>query len=286
MSLFDHINNHKKEARMEAKTNANGMASSVTATLTVWRVVHASVLLDFGGEKVLTDPWFSQKRGFPAYYWGEPLGIALADLSGLSGVVSSHGHYDHYDMEAFAAYPDKKVPFVVKRGTGGKARAVGFENVTELDPWETVDLGPVRVTAAPAKHGAPENTYVLEAGGFTVFFGGDTLLIPELQEVAKRFPKIDLALLAINGLMIRPMLNRQVVMNAREAAELARILAPRFAVPIHYRFTGGPIGDRVLLRYDGTPEEFERETTRRAPGTGVRVLAPGEPLEIPREEAR
>ena len=114
---------------MEAKTNANGMASSVTATLTVWRVVHASVLLDFGGEKVLTDPWFSQKRGFPAYYWGEPLGIALADLPGLSGVVSSHGHYDHYDMEAFAAYPDKKVPFVVKRGTGGKARAVGFENV-------------------------------------------------------------------------------------------------------------------------------------------------------------
>jgi L-ascorbate metabolism protein UlaG (beta-lactamase superfamily) len=249
-------------------------------------VVHASVLLDFGGAKILTDPWFSQKGGFPAYYWGEPLGVALGDLPELSGVVSSHGHYDHYDMVAFAAYPDKAVPFAVKRGTGGKARRVGFENVTELDPWETVDLGPVRVTAAPAKHGVPENTYVLEAGGFTVFFGGDTLLIPELKEVAERFPKIDLTLLAVNGLMIRPMLNRQVVMNAREAAELVGMLNPRFAVPIHYRFTGGPIGDRVLLRYEGTPEEFERDTARHAPGTDVRVLAPGEPLEIPWEEAR
>ncbi len=33
-----------------------------------------------------------------------------------------------------------------------------------------------------------------------MFFGADTLLIPELSEVARRFPKIDLALLPINGL--------------------------------------------------------------------------------------
>jgi L-ascorbate metabolism protein UlaG (beta-lactamase superfamily) len=143
----------------------------------------------------------------------------------------------------------------------------------------------VKVTSAPAKHGVPENTYVLEADGFTVFFGGDTLLIPELGEVAKRFPNIDLALLAVNDLKIRPMLNRQVVMNAREEAELVKVRSPRFAVPIHYRFTGGTMGDRVLLKYDGTPEEFERESALRAPGTEVRVLAPGEALEIPRHQA-
>jgi len=122
---------------METKMGATGTGSSDTATLTVRRVVHASVLLDFGGVKILTDPWFSEKGGFPAYHWGEPLGVALGDLPRLSGVVSSHGHYDHFDVEAFAAYPDKAVPFAVKRGTGEKARGVGFENVTELDPWET-----------------------------------------------------------------------------------------------------------------------------------------------------
>ena len=30
-------------------------------------------------------------------------------------------------------------------------------------------------------------TYVLEAEGFTAYFGADTLLIPELGEIAKRF---------------------------------------------------------------------------------------------------
>jgi L-ascorbate metabolism protein UlaG (beta-lactamase superfamily) len=99
--------------------------------------------------------------------------------------------------------------------------------------------------------------------------------------VAERFPKIDLALLAVNGLRIRPMLNRQVVMNAGEAAQLAKVLSPRFAAPIHYRFTGGTVGDRVLLKYDGTPGEVERECALHAPNADVRILVPGEPLEIP-----
>ena len=44
--------------------------------------------------------------------------------------------------------------------------------------------------------------------------------IPELDEVAVRLGEIDLALLPINGLTIRPLLNRQVVMNAAEAADV------------------------------------------------------------------
>ena len=43
-------------------------------------------------------------------------------------------------------------------------------------------------------------------------------------------------------------------------------------------FTAGPFRDRLLLKYDGTPEEFVREAARRASATTVRVLAPGEPL--------
>ena len=67
--------------------------------------------------------------------------------------------------------------------------------------------------------------------------------------------------LPINGLTIRPLLNRQVVMNAVEAAELTRVLRPRLAVPIHYAFTGGPIRDRFLLKKAPDP----RCTSTRPP---------------------
>lgn len=250
-------------------------------TLTITRIAHSCVLIDFDGHRVLTDPWFSEKFG---YYHGEPYGITLEALPQLDGVVVSHDHYDHYDMEAFRAYPDKQVPIAVKRGIEKKALGVGFLNVIGMDAWETTTFGPITVTAVPGKHGVPEITYMLQADGFTVYFGGDTLLIPELSEIPQRFGQVDVALLAINGLQIRFLGNRQDVMNAQDAAELCQIIRPRYAVPIHYTFTGGPIMDTLVLKYAGTPQELPREfqqaVAQRAPETTVRILAPGEPLKV------
>ena len=253
------------------------------AMLTLTRVAHSTTLIDIGGHIILTDPRFSEKWG---YYHDEPYGVTLDHLPKLAGVIVSHGHYDHYDMDAFAAYPDKGVPMLVKRGIAKAARAAGFTNVTEMDAWEQANIGPLTTTAAPGKHAVPEITYVITGLGRTVYFGGDTLLIPELTEIARRFPQVDLAILAVNGLMLRPLLNRQVVMNADEAAELCAILKPDYAVPTHYAFTGGPIQDRVLLKYSGTAEAFTGAVARRASRTHARILTPGEPLSIPERVAQ
>jgi L-ascorbate metabolism protein UlaG (beta-lactamase superfamily) len=118
------------------------------------------------------------------------------------------------------------------------------------------------------------------SAGKTVFFGADTLRIPGLDEVPRRFPGIDAALLPVNGLRIRPAFNRQVVMNAEQAGEYCAVLKPKVAVPIHYAFSAGPMRDRLFLKYDGTPERFQRAVARYAPATQVRVLAPGEPLTL------
>jgi L-ascorbate metabolism protein UlaG (beta-lactamase superfamily) len=245
--------------------------------LTITRITHACALLDFGGATILTDPWFSEK---PTYHPGEPIALQPTELPSLAGVIISHGHYDHCDLRAFAGYPDKTVPFAVKRGLAAKVRAAGFGNVTELDPWQTASLGGVTITAAPARHQVPEVTFLLSAGQRTAFFGGDTLLIPELTDIASRFPSIDAALLPINGLRIRPLLNKQVVMDAHEAAALTKLLHPAAAIPIHYAFTGGCLGDRLLVKHDGNPQDYQDAASDLAPGTAVHILAPGAPLTI------
>ena len=241
---------------------------------TLTRVTHSCALLDFDGQALLTDPSFSEK---PGYYRGEPLAFTPAALPRLSAVVASHDHYDHYDLDAFSAYPDHPVPFIVKRGMGDEARRAGFTNVTEVEPWVEVTVGGLRITAAPARHGVPEITFVLQGAGKAIFFGADTLRVPGLDEVPRRFGDIDLALLPINGLRIRPF-NRQVVMSAEEAGEYCAVLRPKVAVPIHFAFTAGPVRDRLFLKYDGTPERFQRAVARHAPTTSVRVLAPGQPF--------
>ncbi|MEV6774510.1 MBL fold metallo-hydrolase [Nocardia sp. NPDC051030] len=248
--------------------------------LTVTRVVHASVLLDFGGARILTDPWLSERR---FYYQGEPRSIATAaDLPDLAGIVISHEHYDHCDLDALASYPDKSVPFAVAKGIAAKVRAAGFPNVTELDPWQTTRLGPVEVIATPASHGVHEVTFVLRADNHTVYFGADTRRIDDLDEIAHRYPDVDVALLPINGLKIRPLANRQMVMNAAEAAEFTSTLRPRLSIPIHYAFTSGPIGDRLMTKSTrNRPDLYRDAVTDLAPDTTVHILAPGEPLAVP-----
>lgn len=67
--------------------------------------MHACVLLDFDGAKILTDPWFSERV---LYHQGEPRSVAgPADLPRLDGILISHAHYDHCDLGALAGYPDK-----------------------------------------------------------------------------------------------------------------------------------------------------------------------------------
>lgn len=250
------------------------LARPLPAKLAVTRVAHSTVLLDFDGEKVLTDPWFSETE---EYHQGEPLGLSLRQLPKLTAVVASHEHFDHFDIKAFAAYPDKTVPFFVASGMAQAARRVGFTNVQELTPWMSARAGSLTVTAAPAEHGVLEVTYVIQGKGDTVYFGGDTKLVPALDEVSVRFPVIDLALLPVNGLRV---FGTPVVMNEEEAARLAAQLHAHVAVPIHYAFRGGILLDTFVLSHRGTAEGFARVAKTLAPRTDVRILLPGQRLEI------
>jgi L-ascorbate metabolism protein UlaG (beta-lactamase superfamily) len=246
------------------------------ADIAVTRIAHASVLLELGGQRILTDPWFSQTG---SYRPGEPLGISLENLPKLDLVIASHGHYDHFDIETFAAYPDKAVPMVVGPDMVEKARAAGFTNVRELKVWESAQLGDITVTACPGSHGVDEVTFMLQAHGSTVYFGGDSRLIPEMEEIPKRFPSVQLALLSVNGLHA---MGKQMVMSATEAAQLAGMLRAEAAVPMHYRFQGSWFTETFILSYDGTPERFAEAVKTSAPSTQVRILEPGERLTLTR----
>ena len=125
-----------------------------------------------------------------------------------------------------------------------------------------------------------EVTYVISGGGRSVYFAGDTLLIPELRTLTDRYGPLDVALLPVNGLHIRMAGNKQVVMNAEEAAELTAALRPKLAVPQHYAFTSGTMGDRIFLKSDKDPSLFVEAARRLAPDVPVKVISPGEPLTI------
>lgn len=241
----------------------------------ITRIAHATTLLQFDGITVLTDPWLSDR---PGWRHSEPFTVNPAQLAGVSAVISTHAHPDHFDLAGLRRYCPPDVPLIVRQGTGDRARRAGFRRVTELDHWQSAAPVPgLKVTAAPARHSSPENTYILESGGRTLFFGGDTRLVGEFREVARRHPHIDVALPPINGVRL---FGQQTVMDPYEAVEACRILSPHVAIPIHYGMAAG-WKSGWMLRQPGTPEAFRDLVMEAGLPTRVVILGPGESFQVP-----
>lgn len=245
--------------------------------LAITRIAHSGVLLDFNGHYILTDPWFSESS---QYHPGELIGIALDKLPKLSAIIASHAHSDHFDLNALRHYPDKNVLFFVGPDMVKEARKHGFTNVQELKPYEYGLVDKIKITAVPARHGVAEVNFILQGNGYNVFFGGDTLLIPEHDEIISRFPHIDVAFYPVNGLTIRPLGNKQVVMSAEEAAILAQKMRPQLAIPIHYAFKGGWFTETFVLKRKGNAEEFLHHIKTKAPDIQANILETGQRLFI------
>jgi L-ascorbate metabolism protein UlaG (beta-lactamase superfamily) len=256
--------------------------------LRVTRIAHASVLIQWGDEALLTDPWFSTKSGFPGYYQGEGLAMDLAGLPKLTGVLASQDHYDHFDIDTFAGYRDRSVPLVVPAGTPQRdaATKVGFSDVRALQPWQTTQLGSFRITAISAKPKKSttsfeyEHAYVIEVGGRTLLFVAHMMTEDAQVEVAQRFPKFDVAMLAVNGLRVKPQLWHKLSMNPEDAAKLCNRLHVEMAVPIHYTYRGGWLANALLLSYNGNAVDFAQAVRRRSPTTTPITLVPGQPLDL------
>lgn len=72
--------------------------------------------------------------------------------------------------------------------------------------------------------------------GYRIYISGDTLLVPELAEIPKRYPHVDLMLVHLGGTTIPspsvPLL--MVTMDAEQGVKLVQMIGPDLTIPIHY----------------------------------------------------
>ena len=246
--------------------------------LKITRIAHACQLIEIGDLRVLTDPWFTQSA---MYYQGEPVAATVRTLGRIDALVISHEHYDHCDLDALVdAGFDLTIPLLGPNTVTTIAERKGFRNLHPIEAWETARIGNLTVTATPGQHGVHEVTFVIQAHGRTVFFGGDSLRVPDLDQIPERFGAIDLAIMPVNGLCIRIANMQQTVMDAEQAAGLTAVLKPSLAIPHHYAFHSGWLGDRIVTKSDTDPRHYAAAVARFAPDVPVRITLPGIPVTI------
>jgi L-ascorbate metabolism protein UlaG (beta-lactamase superfamily) len=238
------------------------------ADLSVTRIVHASLIVEMRGTRLLVDPWFYSGL---VMRQEEPLGLTPADLPGMTAVLLTHEHGGHTDDAALRELAKSVAEVIAPAHLAGRLKGLGFQRVTPLAWWESALVGDVRVTAVPALHAVPENGYVLESRGASAYLGGDTRTFDELPEVAERFPHLSVALLPVGG---ERLLGLARTMGPEEAATAAKTLGAERVIPIAYGKRGG-----FPVRWFAGDPVRRFVTACRAVGIGrerVVVLEPGE----------
>ena len=178
--------------------------------------------LDVGPPSIYFDPWRLDQDQAAA--------MPVADI-----VLVSHEHGDHCSSQDVERVSGPSTVIIANQTAAACLRDAGLlGDVRVMCPGETLEAGEVSVQAVSAYNidkfrspGVPfhpqpslHNGYVVTVSSERVYFAGDTDHIPEMADI-----DCDLALLPVSG---------TYVMTAEEAAEAARTIGPRVAVPMHY----------------------------------------------------
>lgn len=225
---------HKEQGPVVARTG-----------LSVLWAGHATVLIQIEDKIFLTDPLFTTTAGMLSKRYVEA-GLDPASLGRVDYTLISHLHFDHFSFGSLDMLPHGGT-LLVPLGVLAYTPDLGFREIREMDPWESLEEAGVRITAVPVQHFSGRygidipwmrnrgyTGYVIEYRGKTVFVAGDTGYHPALfKTIGARFT-IDLALLPIAPIEPRDFMRFGHVEPA-EALQIFADVNAKFMVPMHHR---------------------------------------------------
>jgi len=180
---------------------------------------HASIRIEKDNKVIYIDPYQIKERHD-------------ADF-----IFCTHPHYDHFSEKDILGLKKDSTKIVVVRESFEDAVKLGFDenNVVVVDVGMSGEIDGVLFESVPAYNvmkpfhpkGKQWVGYILSLGDYTYYIAGDTDKIPEMSEI-----KCDVAFLPVGG---------TYTMNADKAAEVANLIRPKIAIPIHF---GSIVGSR------------------------------------------
>ncbi len=218
------------------------------AQVTFAWIGHATVLINFFGIKILTDPVLFPRIGIrlPGLTIGPKRLTAPAlqfhELPNIDLILLSHAHFDHLDLRTLRCFGESTT-VITARATSDLLRHTRFCDVTELDWGEAKSFktagGEINISALPVNHwGARKrrdtyrgyNGYLLERKRQRIIFAGDTAMTNSFAELQEE-GEIDLAIMSIGA--YNPWIHSHC--SPEQAVEMANAAGARFIIPVHHQ---------------------------------------------------
>lgn len=215
---------------------------------------HATVWLDIGGFRIITDPVLFDAFGVSLLgtTFGPrrltPPAVRVDDLPRPDLVLLSHAHMDHMDratLEAIAERFPGQVDVITATRTSDVIDDLQWKSLNEMEWGESATLGGTTLRALQVKHngwrlpgeacrangqprtGRSYNGYLIERNGVRIVFGGDTAYTKLL---GKQVRNVDLAIMPIGAYNPYP----ETHCTPEESVAMAVDMKARFFMPIHH----------------------------------------------------
>lgn len=247
-----------------------------------------SVLVEFGGIRLLVNPSMgrgtTQDRTWVAP--AEEVGLRSSAPKGpttipaLDAVVQLELPDEHFDAVA-DLHLDKSVPVVTFPDAVEPLESRSFDRVHMLDTWQWIALrkgdASITLTALPVGDGdnddsdPPAMGCMLELRArpdqtpYRMYFSGPARLTPQVEEIAFRYPRIDLGVVT---LMSRMMHGVMLAIDVGAGLELTRTIPTDRVIPVH----------RLNHIFDWSRRDFERSMARHGDQDSTLSLEFGQPF--------
>jgi L-ascorbate metabolism protein UlaG (beta-lactamase superfamily) len=215
---------------------------------------HASFRVESNGKAIFVDPWLN----------GPTSPIKVEEVENADIVLVTHDHGDHGYAEGIDICKKTEAFFVAINELALQAKSAGLEKVHTLNVGGSIDIDGIIVTLTQAFHscgkGAPTG-FIVQTPEGTFYHAGDTGIFSSMELFGEMYP-LNVALLPIGS---------YYTMDTKQAAHATKMLKPKYVIPMHY-------DTFPVVKAD--PEEFKQLVSDSSPKTAVKVLKPGESVEI------
>lgn len=189
----------------------------------------AGLLIQTEGKTILVDPYLSDHCGElnPKSHRRMPVDESLFDCR-PDILICTHNHLDHLDkptLERFLREDTSLLTLSSAQSWNELRQFPGSHRHVMFTPGTVWTEGAIRFTAVKAMHSEPTAIGVLiEAEGKRYYITGDTLY--HLDVIAQIPDGVDAVFLPVNGVGNN--------MNMQDAADFARAIHAKVAVPVHW----------------------------------------------------
>jgi L-ascorbate metabolism protein UlaG (beta-lactamase superfamily) len=248
---------------------------------------HATVLINFYGVRVLTDPALFPRVGVDAWFTTVGLGrltscaLAPSQLPPIDLVLLSHAHFDHLDRRSLRKIPGRPA-LITAWATSDLVPRRRFASVREMRWGDEVRIdtprGDIEVRAIEVKHWGARlgrdthrgyNGYVLRREGRAILFGGDTAYTPVFAS-HRRYGPYEAAIMPIGG--YDPYIHAHC--TPEQAVAMATTVGARLFVPVHhktFRLSREPVHEPIERTEAALSAEEDRLAVREV-GDTARIL--------------